>query len=139
MRVEELLIELLKCQQADNMKHKIIKYTVFTLGMLVVPVLLFAQVADTPRGGAMFKSPIQFTSVAQVMNGFFKVLVQIGAVAVTLAIVYAGFLFVAARGNPEELTKARETLKWTIIGALILLGAQVIAKAIENTIKTISS
>ncbi len=111
---------------------------VFTLGMLVLPLALFAE-PNTPISPGMFKSPIQFTSVSQVLNGFFKVLVQIGAVAVTLAIVYAGFLFVAARGNPDELTKARETLKWTIIGALILLGAQVIAKAIESTIKTISS
>lgn len=122
------------------MKYKITKYAVFTLGMLVLPLILFAE-PNTPigQGGPAFKSPIEFKSVSEVLNGFFKVLIQIGAVIVTLAIVYAGFLFVAARGNPEGLTKAKETLKWTIIGALILLGAQVIAKAIENTIKTISS
>jgi hypothetical protein len=62
-------------------------------------------------------------------------LVQIGAVAVTLAVVYAGFLFVVAQGNPEKLNQARKTLFYTIIGALVLLGAQVIAGVIESTIK----
>jgi hypothetical protein len=46
-------------------------------------------------------------------------------------------LFVVSKGNPEELKKAKTTLYWTIIGALILLGAQVIAKIIENTLKTL--
>jgi hypothetical protein len=113
----------------------------FTLGMLA-PFMLFAQAGQLPITGTekgKFVSPISFHSTAEVLNAFFKILIQIGAVAVTLAIVYAGFLFVVARGNPEQLSKAKETLKWTIIGALILLGAQVIAKAIENTIKTISS
>lgn len=80
------------------------------------------------------KNPIQAESTAQVLTAFFEVLIQIGAVAVTLAIVYAGFLFVVAQGNPVQLEKAKKTLFWTIIGALVLLGSQIIAKVIENTI-----
>lgn len=82
-------------------------------------------------------SPIQANSTAQVMESVFKILVQIGAVAVTLAIVYAGFLFVVAQGNPEKLNQARKTLFYTIIGALVLLGAQIIASVVESTIKTL--
>src|SRR5690606_31265511 len=63
-------------------------------------------------------SPLKVGSVADVLVAFFNFLLQLGAVAVTLAIVYAGFLFVVARGNPEQLNKARTTLFWTIIGAL---------------------
>ena len=126
------------------MKKKLIKYSCFVLGA-AMPFAALAQrgqppITNTGNGSnqAKFQSPITYHSTAEVLNGFFKVMIQIGAVAVTLAIVYAGFLFVVARGNPAELTKAKETLKWTIIGALVLLGAQVIAKAIENTIKSIS-
>lgn len=103
---------------------------------------VFAEVdsgIQSPRNSSVerLQSPIKFTSVTEVLNGFFKVLIELGAVAVVLAIVYAGFLFVAARGNPEQLTKARTTLFWTIIGALILLGAQVIAGAVQHTITSL--
>lgn len=82
-----------------------------------------------------FKSPIKIQSISAVMLSFFKVLIELGAVAVTLAIVYAGLLFVAAKGNPEQLNKAKTTLFWTIIGSLVLLGSQVIATIITNTVK----
>lgn len=114
------------------------KYVLILTGVLA-PVYVYAADALNRTQQGKFYSPIQARSTAEVLNAFFKILIQIGAVAVTLAIVYAGFLFVVARGNPEELNKAKNTLKWTIIGALILLGSQVIALAIENTIKTISS
>ena len=53
---------------------------------------------------------------------------------VALAIIYSGFLFVAARGNSEKLTKAKDTLLYTIIGAAILLGAWAIATMISSTV-----
>lgn len=60
-----------------------------------------------------------------------------GAVIAALFFVYSGFLFVKARGNPEELQKAKRTLLYTVIGAAILLGARVIATIIQNTINTL--
>jgi heme/copper-type cytochrome/quinol oxidase subunit 2 len=109
---------------------KIYKIALFILPIVIPVTSLFA--ADV---GIKLVSPIQAKSTAEVLKAFFDILVQIGAVAVTLAVVYAGFLFVAAQGNPEKLNQARKTLFYTIIGALVLLGAQVIAGVIESTIK----
>jgi Type IV secretion system pilin len=119
------------------MKKHTITISAFLLSLCLPFIFVSAQV---PVTNITFQSPISgTTSVAQVLLALFKILVEIGAVAVTLAIVYAGFLFVAARGNPGELTKAKSTLYWTIIGALVLLGAQVIASVIEATIKTLGT
>jgi type II secretory pathway component PulF len=109
------------------------KYTqfIFTIFAALLPTLLFAQ----GKIDITFQSPIKSPSVSEVLVKFFDVLVEIGAVAVVLAVVYAGFLFVAAKGNPQELQKAKTTLYWTIIGSLILLGAQVIATIIKTTIE----
>lgn len=112
-----------------NITKSIIGITLFFL-----PVFYAHAVAPTI---IEFQNPIKSDSVAEVMVSFFGILVQIGAVAVTLAIVYAGFLFVVAKGNPEQLNKAKTTLFWTIIGALILLGSQIIASIIENSIKNL--
>lgn len=103
----------------------------FLATIFMMPMIVSAQTPTIIK----FQSPIASKSVAEVLTKFFEILVQIGAVAVTLAIVYAGFLFVVARGNPEQLSKAKTTLYWTIIGAMILLGAQVIASVIQNSIK----
>ncbi|MEY4440479.1 MAG: hypothetical protein RLY49_105 [Candidatus Parcubacteria bacterium] len=100
----------------------------------IFPLLTHAGVTTS---AVAFKNPLNASSVTEVMVAFFDMLVQLGAVAVTLAIIYAGFLFVAAKGNPEELKKAKTTLFYTIIGALVLLGAQVIASIVETTLKKI--
>lgn len=68
-----------------------------------------------------------------------KFVVRIGAIIVILMLVYVGFKFVAARGEPGEITKAREMLLWTVVGALILLGAQVIAVAIQTTVQALTT
>jgi len=62
---------------------------------------------------------------------------KIGAVFCVFFLIYAGFLYVKARGNPSLLTKAHEALKTTIYGIILLLGAQLIASIIEGTINAL--
>ena len=68
-----------------------------------------------------------------------KVVIPVGVPIATLFLVYSGFLFVKAQGRPEELTKAKETFMWTIIGIAILLGAWVLSAAIQATIIQLGS
>lgn len=56
-----------------------------------------------------------------------------------LMIIYTGFLFVAAQGNPEKLKKAKSALAFTLIGAALILGAFVITSAIKSTVEEIKS
>ncbi|MDO8566900.1 MAG: hypothetical protein Q7R58_01970 [bacterium] len=64
--------------------------------------------------------------------------IRIGTIIVILMMVYVGFLFVAARGEPAKLTTARSALLWTVVGALILLGSQAIALGIKATVQALS-
>ena len=63
----------------------------------------------------------------------------IGPVIVILMLVYVGFLFVTAQGNSTKISAAREALLWTVVGALILLGAKAIAIGIKATVEALSS
>ncbi|MFA5744780.1 MAG: hypothetical protein WC887_01040 [Candidatus Paceibacterota bacterium] len=65
--------------------------------------------------------------------------IRIGAIVIVFMLIYIGYLFVMARGVPGEITKAKEALKWTVIGALILLGAQAISLGIQATVQAIST
>lgn len=68
-----------------------------------------------------------------------EVVLTVGVPIVALAIIYTGFLFVKAQGNPEAIKKAKDSLMYVLIGAALLLGAFVIAQAIGSTITDISS
>ncbi len=63
-----------------------------------------------------------------------EILIPIGGVVAVLMIMYAGFMYVTARGNPAQISKAHDALLYGAIGAAILLGAWVIAGAIEGTV-----
>ena len=64
---------------------------------------------------------------------------KIGIPLVALAVIYCGFLFVFARGNSEKLTKAKDALLYTLIGAAILLGSWAIAQMISATVTGLGS
>jgi len=68
-----------------------------------------------------------------------EIVLVVGVPILALAIIYAGFTYVKAQGNPGELEVAHRTLLYTVIGGVLLLGAFVIANAIQGTVKDIQS
>lgn len=73
------------------------------------------------------------------LNDILSFVIRIGAIVVVLMLVLVGYKFVAARGSPKEIEDARRMLLYTIIGALILLGAQAISLGIQATVQALSS
>lgn len=55
----------------------------------------------------------------------------------TLYLIYAGFMFVIAKGDPTKIKKARDALLWGLIGAGLILSAEVIALSIGETVKEV--
>jgi len=72
---------------------------------------------------------------------FFRVLIEIILVFaipfIVFFIIYAGFLYVTAQGNPEKIKKAHNALLYALIGGLLILGANVLLIIITNTINQI--
>ena len=113
---------------------------VFTLyaGLLLLPssILLASDVSGhTPSvDGDGLKNPLRFSSLDQFLTALLDVLVQIAFPIIVLAVIYTGFLFVAARGNKDKLEEAKRAFLWTVIGGLVVLGAATLSKAIEGTV-----
>lgn len=76
----------------------------------------------------------QFSTIPGFIAGVLKVVVEVSLPIITIFIVYAGFKFVAARGNPGKLDEAKQNFVWVIFGALLILGAWVIATLIGGTV-----
>lgn len=64
-------------------------------------------------------------------------LTLLGTVCVIL-LIYGGFLWTWARGNQEEVQRAKEILQGTIIGLIIVLAALGIARFVFTTVGDIT-
>lgn len=84
-------------------------------------------------GEVTFQNPIKAKSIEALIFLTLNFVVRIGTIVVVLMIIYSGFLFVRAQGNPGEIDKAKSTFFWTIIGGIVLIGAKTIAVVICNT------
>lgn len=80
-------------------------------------------------------NPLQVDSLEELFGKILDAIITIGTMVLVLMIVFVGFKFVVARGNPEEISAARSALMWTVIGGLILLGAKAIQMVITETVQ----
>ena len=79
------------------------------------------------------QNPLNAGSIPELIGVVLRAVVQLGSIVLVLALVWVGFLFVAAQGAEEKIREARNALVWTVIGGLILLGATDISAAIQAT------
>ena len=112
-------------------KFKKIIFFTLVLSVMLLPVLSFA---DPATDSGKIVNPIRSTTIDGLIQTILQNALKIGIPLIALAIIYCGFLFVAARGNSEEITKAKTALMYTLIGAAILLGSWAIALLIKNTV-----
>jgi len=105
---------------------------IFTAFLFCVPLLSLAQEE------VKIVNPLRANNFTDLVRIVLEGVIKLGIPLVALAIIYAGFLFVTSRGNPESLTKARDALLNAVIGAALLFGAWGIAQIITDTVKELS-
>jgi hypothetical protein len=92
----------------------------------------------TSTGGGTLANPLKYSDLDSLLHAVLAALIRIGSIFLTLALVFVGFKFVAARGNEEKIRSAKTALMWTVIGGLILLGATAIQEVISTTVNAIT-
>lgn len=100
-----------------------------------------ASSANVPGGGLRFDNPLGKgnDSLAGLLDKVLKVIIMLGAIVVVFFYIYAGFKFVWARGDAGAIKEATLTLTWTTVGAMVILGAQVISAAISGTVQQLNT
>lgn len=96
-------------------------------------IILTVAHAQTEIGNPLGKNTTLFTVIVRVVDGLIILAIPI----VVFMVIYAGFLFVTAQGNVEKLEKAKRAILYSLIGALILVGAWAIADLIRSTIESL--
>ncbi|RJQ37179.1 hypothetical protein C4552_01620 [Candidatus Parcubacteria bacterium] len=93
------------------------KLALFALCIGIIAAPFFADAAIT--------SACDIVTLLNRIKEWFGILVGIIA---TIAILYAGLLFMTAAGSDEQITKAKSTLLWALVGiAVALLASGVVA------------
>ena len=94
--------------------------------------------ADNPTP-PLLRNPLKVNSIQEVLVFVLDAIVTLLIPVVVFMIIYAGFQFVTAQGNPEKLRKAKVALLWVLVGAAIIIGADELAAVISNTVSEIST
>lgn len=84
---------------------------------------------------AQITNPLKADSIPALINVIAEFAFEIGLPIAVVFIVYNGFRFVSARGDEKKLESAKEGIKWSLIGAALIVGARFLANAIVNFVK----
>src|SRR3989344_6953560 len=121
--------------------HSLFAFILTAVIYIVFPLLAYAAVDVAEGTAGVLRSPLNaaFSSIPGFIEGALKALVITALPILTLFIAYSGFLFVSAQGNSSNLEKAKQNFMYVIIGAILILGAWVIATLIGGTVSQLAN
>ncbi|MCB9811019.1 MAG: hypothetical protein H6779_04685 [Candidatus Nomurabacteria bacterium] len=119
--------------------------TIISLNRIKFTALLFVSSflevtyvqAAAPGVGATqvtLENPLNVDSIEELLQLILQIVITIATPIVIFFIIYAGFLYVTAKGNAEQTQKATRALTYAIIGGVLIIGAVVIAGIIKNLV-----
>ncbi|HWO07123.1 MAG TPA: pilin [Candidatus Paceibacterota bacterium] len=115
-----------------------VRAKIFTLMILawaaMLPAFAIAQTTNCGAGQKCLQNPLRFPSIEQFIQGVLQAIVMIALPIITIFIVYAGFKYISARGNPSKIGDAHRNFMYVAIGAALILGAWVLATLIGGTV-----
>ncbi len=94
--------------------------------------------APNPGIGFQLQNPLNVGTICGLIKKVLNVILGLGIPIAMLFLVYAGFMFVKAKGNPGEIKKAKENLMYIIFGTALFLGAWLLGQLVANTINQIN-
>ena len=101
---------------------------------LLLPAIIFA--APYP-----ITNPVGNSLGGGGIEGLLKIILRaityISIPIIVLAFIYSGFKFVKSQGDPTEISKAKKTFGYTILGTAIILGSNVILEVVVETTKSL--
>ncbi len=83
-------------------------------------------------------NPPKVDTIEGALQLFMSMVLRIAIPFIIVFFIWSGLSFILARGNPDDIKKAKKMFWYTIIGALLILGAVTITNAIIGTVNSIT-
>lgn len=107
-------------------RPKLLVYIFATKLLILLPVLTVSAQS--------IENPLNVETIGEFLAAILTIVMVLAVPVIIFFIVYAGFLYVTARGNSEQVQKATRAFTYAIIGGLIVLGAMVLVGIIQNLV-----
>ena len=94
---------------------------------------------NNPSGGQQsikISNPLQANTIQELIDRVVRWMLMLGTALVPLFIIIGAFQIMSAAGNPENITKGRHTITYTIAGYILLLIATGLTALITNILGT---
>jgi hypothetical protein len=146
------------------MRRKLLQSGIFISWAFLIPLYSFAQVitgsgsGGTPGSGSggmsgsggagsqngggsgiQLQNPLKSTSLMGLLNTILDVIMVFAVPLIVFFIIYAGFMYVTAQGNPGKIETANRALLYAVIGGVIILGAKVLLAVISGTVDSLAA
>jgi len=114
----------------------------FLKSCVVASIFLFPYTSqaqecpEAPGSGISYclESYLPFDSAEQLIVAILRIFITIATPIIVLFIIYAGFKYVTAQGNAQQVQEATRALTYAIIGAVLIIGAVAISEIIASTV-----
>lgn len=80
------------------------------------------------------ENPLKFENLTDLFEAILSVVMVLATPVIVFFIIYAGFLYVTARGNAQQVEQATKALTYAIIGGVIVLGSFALITIIDNLV-----
>lgn len=97
---------------------------IFSIFLFLFPFLAQGQNISIPN-------PLNADTFAELIDALVNIIFYLAIVIAPLMIIVAGFYFVTAAQNPNQINTAKQIILWTLIGLMIVI----CAKGIINLFK----
>jgi hypothetical protein len=114
-----------------------IKYKSFQISTVILSYLVGATplLAQSSVGQSIqLRNPLAVTSIEELLVAILNILIIIAIPLIVFYIIYAGFLYVTARGNAQQVEQATRALTYAIIGGVLIIGAVAISEIVKNLV-----
>lgn len=108
---------------------------------VMVAMLTLAPLVSSAQIKFNLKSPLDpsVVTIEGLLVVILNVFIVIATPIIVLFIIYAGFMYVTARGNAQQVEQATRALTYAVIGGVILIGAVAIAGIIKGVVGAFSA
>jgi hypothetical protein len=115
---------------------RLYQYLMVVLLCFLPTAVLLAQTVGTVQAtqSARLRNPLSVDTLEALLQALLGIFIVLATPIIVFFIIYAGFLYVTARGNATQVQEATRALTYAIIGGVLVLGAFAITTMIGNLV-----
>ena len=114
-------------------KYLILLFIVLLISIVLPTIVHSANLQDAwghtadVAGGAGYETAAEDASIEVLIAQIIQAVLSLIGVIFLILMIYGGYLWMTARGNEEQVTKAKGVITASLIGIIVVLGAYAIS------------